>query len=251
MTKLPSEIPLQIARKSSGDVWKIDELLDTIKTEIEAQEVSDGVQSSLQQNKSPAGQHESPRLPAFSNQDKPGKHIQCVYCKEHHFSASCDRVKKPNDRKNILKRDAWELDIVVQGASRGRIVDGVMGVITNRFVKYLKHPISHHHLRISLNLNLRPLSMSQLNQTRPATLGQQQRLMEMRIRRQPRPKLGIKSCCKQLLHMPMEEVPPAQYLFVYFWTAVASVPMLQIQTKFSGRKNKLGFSYKLSPYKVI
>ena len=108
MTKLPSEIRLQIARKSSGDVWKIDELLDTIKTEIEAREVSDGVQSSLQQNKSPGGQHQSPRLPAvgaFSNQDKPGKHIQCVYCKEHHFSASCDRVINPNDRKNILKRD--------------------------------------------------------------------------------------------------------------------------------------------------
>ena len=108
MTKLPSEIRLQIARKSSGDVWKIDELLDTIKTEIEAREVSDGVQSSLQQNKSPGGQHQSPRLPAvgaFSNQDKPGKHIQCVYCKEHHCSASCDRVINPNDRKNILKRD--------------------------------------------------------------------------------------------------------------------------------------------------
>jgi hypothetical protein len=32
MSKLPSDICLEIARKSKGDVWKIDDLLDTIKT---------------------------------------------------------------------------------------------------------------------------------------------------------------------------------------------------------------------------
>jgi hypothetical protein len=42
MSKLPTEIRLEIARKSTGDVWKIEELLDTIKTEIEAREVSEG-----------------------------------------------------------------------------------------------------------------------------------------------------------------------------------------------------------------
>ncbi|XP_046857875.1 uncharacterized protein LOC124451297 [Xenia sp. Carnegie-2017] len=41
VTKLPSDIRLQIAQKSSGDVWKIDELLDTIKTEIKAWEISE------------------------------------------------------------------------------------------------------------------------------------------------------------------------------------------------------------------
>jgi hypothetical protein len=40
MSKLPSDICLGIARKSKGDVWKIDDLLDTIKIEIEAREVS-------------------------------------------------------------------------------------------------------------------------------------------------------------------------------------------------------------------
>ncbi|XP_046857142.1 uncharacterized protein LOC124450528 [Xenia sp. Carnegie-2017] len=74
MTKLPSDIRLQIARKSSGDVWKIDELLDTIKTEIEARELSEGVQSSPQpqHGKSSGGQHETPRIPtvnAFSTQN--------------------------------------------------------------------------------------------------------------------------------------------------------------------------------------
>ena len=38
MSKLPNEIRLQIARKSTQDVWAIDELLDIIKKEVEARE---------------------------------------------------------------------------------------------------------------------------------------------------------------------------------------------------------------------
>ncbi|XP_046845603.1 uncharacterized protein LOC124439422 [Xenia sp. Carnegie-2017] len=110
MNKLPSDNRLQIARKSSGDVWKINELLDTIKTKIEAREISEGVQSSPQpqHGKNSGGQHQTPRIPtvnAFSTQNTSGKHIQCVYCKQPHFSASFDRVTDVNDRKSILRRD--------------------------------------------------------------------------------------------------------------------------------------------------
>jgi hypothetical protein len=110
MSKLPIEIRLEIARKSTGDVWKIEELLETIKTEIEAREVSEGVQSSQQPSKNSVPPY-SPRIPSagafmtFMTEDKTGKHIQCVYCKEFHFSASCDRVTNPNARKDILRRD--------------------------------------------------------------------------------------------------------------------------------------------------
>ena len=48
MSKLPAEIRLEIARKSTGDVWEIEELLELIRIEIEAREVSEGVQSSSQ-----------------------------------------------------------------------------------------------------------------------------------------------------------------------------------------------------------
>jgi hypothetical protein len=50
ISKLPSDICLEIARKSKGDVWKIDDLLDTIKIEIEAREVSEDVRSTPQQS---------------------------------------------------------------------------------------------------------------------------------------------------------------------------------------------------------
>jgi len=62
MSKLPTEIRLEIARKSTGDVWEIDELLESIKIEIEAREVSKGVQSSSHVRK-PGGVPYSPRVP--------------------------------------------------------------------------------------------------------------------------------------------------------------------------------------------
>lgn len=107
MSRLPNEIRLEIARKSTGDVWKINEQLESIKIKIEAREVSEGVQSS-QKVRKPGGPLYSPRVPstgAFSTQDKAGKHIQCAYCKKFHFSASCDRVTNSNERKDILRRD--------------------------------------------------------------------------------------------------------------------------------------------------
>ena len=60
--------------------------------------MSEGVQSSQQPSKKSVPPY-SPRIPsagAFTTQDKTGKHIQYVYCKEFHFSASCDRVTNPN-----------------------------------------------------------------------------------------------------------------------------------------------------------
>ena len=46
MSKLPSEIRLQIARNSKDSVWKIDELLSVIKIEVEAREASEMTKTS-------------------------------------------------------------------------------------------------------------------------------------------------------------------------------------------------------------
>lgn len=44
MSKLP-EIGIQIARKSTNEVWKIEELLESIKTELEAREASEEIKA--------------------------------------------------------------------------------------------------------------------------------------------------------------------------------------------------------------
>ena len=49
MSKTPSEIRLEIACKAKKDVWNIDELLDTIKFEIEAREASETTKSNQSQ----------------------------------------------------------------------------------------------------------------------------------------------------------------------------------------------------------
>ena len=46
MSKMPRDIRLEIARKAKKEVWKIDELLETIKFEIEAREISEATKSS-------------------------------------------------------------------------------------------------------------------------------------------------------------------------------------------------------------
>jgi hypothetical protein len=45
MSKLPSEIRLLVARKATDNVWKIDDLLKTIKSEVEAREMSEMARS--------------------------------------------------------------------------------------------------------------------------------------------------------------------------------------------------------------
>ena len=103
MSKLPNDICLEIARKSKRDVWKIDDLLNTIKLEIEAWEVSEGVRSShQQQGKRPGGQ---PTVGAFVTKGKNPENfrIRCVYCEEPHYSASCEKVISSEDRKTILR----------------------------------------------------------------------------------------------------------------------------------------------------
>ena len=51
----------------------------------------------------------SPRLPAASSltaqEGRGNRSIQCAYCQQYHFSASCDRVIDIIERKEILRRD--------------------------------------------------------------------------------------------------------------------------------------------------
>ena len=53
MSKLPNAMRLEIARKATSDVWKIEDLLDTIKKEIEARGASESVNVSEDIRKPP------------------------------------------------------------------------------------------------------------------------------------------------------------------------------------------------------
>jgi hypothetical protein len=106
MSKMPSDIRLEVARKASKDVWKIEELLETIKFEIEAREASEATKATgSNSTKFPKpfdkgqGYNTAKSLVA---KDGESFKIQCVYCEGQHYSASCEKVVNSEARKKIL-----------------------------------------------------------------------------------------------------------------------------------------------------
>ena len=102
MDKLPGDMKLQIARKTTGEVWQIEELLKTIRIEVEAREASDA--SKLhKENLGSNNKISKPPRPTNSLVTSEGK-IRCVYCNGEHYSASCETVDDSNKRKDILRK---------------------------------------------------------------------------------------------------------------------------------------------------
>ena len=109
MSKLPPEIRIQVARNTAREVWEMSDLLEVIRQEVEAREISDGVKTNVNLEKpKPNGNrptsstllsHDGTRPPPRVNQ------VKCVYCGGLHYSASCESVSDPQSRIEILKRD--------------------------------------------------------------------------------------------------------------------------------------------------
>ena len=104
MSKLPNEIRLEIARNSTSDVWRIDELLETIKGEIEAREASEAIKAQEvpgRKHNPSSGKLNPTASTLVSTEDKMFQ-IRCVYCNGEHYSASCTKVRQSKDRREIL-----------------------------------------------------------------------------------------------------------------------------------------------------
>ena len=116
MSKLPNEIRLQVARNSTDEVWKIEELLLTIKKEVEARETSEQVKTSENDRKPSTGKPPIPTASALFAKQNGGKNIpRCVYCKELHYSASCEKVQNLVQRKEILMKERRCLKCLAPG----------------------------------------------------------------------------------------------------------------------------------------
>ena len=69
-------------------MWKIEEILEVVKVEVEAREASESVKVNPQRNQNVGFSHKSSHHTANSLYAGSGK-VQCVHCSEDHFSASC------------------------------------------------------------------------------------------------------------------------------------------------------------------
>ncbi|XP_065909767.1 uncharacterized protein [Dysidea avara] len=106
MTKLPYNIRLQIARLTKRDVWVVDELLEVIKNEVEAREMSESMKFFDTRN-----MDQQKRLPPptaaslLVQEDKSKRKVQCIFCKAEHYSASCEKINTISGRVAVLKRE--------------------------------------------------------------------------------------------------------------------------------------------------
>ena len=112
MSKLPSEIRLQIARNSKDSVWKIEELLNVIKVEVEAREASEMTMAKTSEggkSQSPGREskfrNQTPTANSLVSQQGGSFKIKCAYCQNEHYSASCGVVRDTAQRRGILERD--------------------------------------------------------------------------------------------------------------------------------------------------
>ena len=107
MAKLPSEVRLQIARATTRDVWKAGELLQVIKCEVEACELSDTVRVSEGRTELLPGTGRQYRgiTSSFLVREQGPRGRSCLYCKGEHLLASCEVVKDVPARREVLKKD--------------------------------------------------------------------------------------------------------------------------------------------------
>ena len=88
------------------EIWKIEDLLETIKIEIKAREASEAVKTKEVQVRKPPnlGSNTSRSIPTanalFTTETKEFQ-FRCVYCHGEHYSASCRKVQQSKDRRDI------------------------------------------------------------------------------------------------------------------------------------------------------
>ena len=93
MQKLPQEIRLLISRNQPEEGWKLDSVMATLETEVEARE------------RAAAGTHTSNRkAPPTSSSLMTSAQTNCVYCGQSHSSSSCRTVTGAENRKLALRK---------------------------------------------------------------------------------------------------------------------------------------------------
>jgi len=105
MAKLPSEVRLQIARVTNKDVWEVEELLQVIKAEVEAREISDTIKVQDVRNPDTSRRNVRPTASTLMMREQCLTGRECVYCKGEHYSASCEVITSVPARRDILKKE--------------------------------------------------------------------------------------------------------------------------------------------------
>ena len=106
MQRMPSEIAIEIARKTKKEVWSIKEILEIIKAEVEAREIGENAnKKSVAPNVSPKKPYTPPKTAANFHLKIENTKLTCVFCGKNHFSSECRTVVDVEKRKEILRKN--------------------------------------------------------------------------------------------------------------------------------------------------
>ena len=148
MLKLPNEVRLRMARQHHGTIWKVEDLLETIKVEAEVREASNLIKSNTFRLPHP------PKLPPpTANSFYAGNAApRCLYCNGEHYPSLCTSVKEVKDRQAILIRGGrcfnclrphHRAKVVIYIRNAGTVTRS----ITNQYVTRCTHQILLSHLK--------------------------------------------------------------------------------------------------------
>ena len=99
MAKLPPELRLGFARDTTKEVWESEELMETVRKEVEARETANIVRVvSRPNNLRPS----NPPMASTSALVSANFSVKCVYYGEQHFFASCLKIRSTRERKALL-----------------------------------------------------------------------------------------------------------------------------------------------------
>ena len=100
MPKLPNEVRVCMAQQHHGTIWKVEDLLETIKDEAEAREASSLIKSGTFQPHHPP----KPPPPTANSFYAGNSTPRCPYCSGEHYPSLSNSVKEVKDRRAILIR---------------------------------------------------------------------------------------------------------------------------------------------------
>ena len=112
ISRMPEEIALEVARRTTENGWDIQDIMDIIRKEIEAREVSRKI-IGLERKKSEkeTKQHQRQLLPQATTKSfvtkletstKTKMPIRCYFCDKNHYSNECKEVTDVKQRRAIL-----------------------------------------------------------------------------------------------------------------------------------------------------
>ena len=102
LQKLPQDIKLTLSKALNKDTWKLDDILQLLKEEIEARE---GCEEKDNSQENEIFNKPKPRGMTTGNLMAVDNRIKCCFCEQNHYADKCNIVTDLSARREIIKNN--------------------------------------------------------------------------------------------------------------------------------------------------